>query len=266
LGIPVDGRALGTIEAKPEGYTLTGVAEQSAKYAVGLADAIPHYVLPLPFSYESTGKVTQFKNGLDPDARSREIFAFHRPKELLRTVRLDSQLRGNFRNLPPLDPTRLWDVQFKAINNLEKSLPENRPRALIQMATGSGKTYTAVSACYRMIKFGKAQRILFLVDRNNLGRQTLNKFQQYVSPYTNRKFTEAYCVQHMKRNTIDPAANVCITTIQRLYSMLSGEADFQEYNEEGSLFETAMPERKEPLPVVYNPKTSWPSSASLRSF
>lgn len=249
----VDGKALGTIEAKPEGYTLTGVAEQSAKYAVGLADAIPHYILPLPFTYESTGTVTHFKNGLEPEARSREIFTFHRPDELMRLVRLESQLRGNLRNLPPLDSTRLWSVQAKAIANLEKSLADNRPRALVQMATGSGKTYTAVSACYRMIKFGKAQRILFLVDRNNLGRQTLNEFQQYISPYTNRKFTEEYVVQHMKRNTIDPAANVCITTIQRLYSMLSGEEEFQEENEEGSLFETAMPTRKEPLPVVYNP-------------
>jgi type I restriction enzyme, R subunit len=152
-----------------------------------------------------------------------------------------------------LDETGLWDVQSKAITNLETSLADNRPRALIQMATGSGKTYTAASASYRLIKFSKAKRILFLVDRNNLGRQTLNEFQQYVSPYTNYKFTEEYNVQHLKRNTVDPAAKVCITTIQRLYSMLKGEADFEEDNEEGSLFETAPSLAKEPLPVVYNP-------------
>jgi type I restriction enzyme R subunit len=122
------------------------------------------------------------------------------------------------------------------------------------MATGSGKTYTAASFCYRLITFAKAKRILFLVDRNNLGRQTLTEFQQYVSPYNGYKFTEEYNVQHLKKNTIDPASKVCITTIQRLYSMLKGEEEYQEENEEGSLFESASPLIKEPLPVVYNPK------------
>lgn len=118
----VDGKAIGTIEAKPEGTTLTGVAEQFSKYVVGLASLVPHYILPLPFSYESTGTVTQFKNGLEPDARSREVFTFHRPEELLRFVRLESQLRTNFRLLPPIDPTRLWEVQAKAIGWISKQL------------------------------------------------------------------------------------------------------------------------------------------------
>jgi type I restriction enzyme R subunit len=87
-----------------------------------------------------------------------------------------------------------------------------------------------------------------------LGKQTLNEFQQYVSPYTNRKFTEEYTVQHLKRNAIDPASKVCITTIQRLYSMLKGEEEFPDENEESSLFETESSLIKEPLPVVYNPK------------
>lgn len=250
----LDGKAAGVIEAKPEGHTLTGVEIQSDKYNEGLPSNVPHYHLPLPFAFESTGTVTQFTSTLDPAARSREVFTFHRPEELLRLAKLDEQLRANLREMPELDTTRLWKVQSKAITNLEQSLADNRPRALIQMATGSGKTYTAVSGSYRLIKFGKAKRILFLVDRNNLGRQTLTEFQQYVSPYTNYKFTEEYNVQHLKRNTIDPAAKVCITTIQRLYSMLKGEEDFEEENEEGSLFETAPSLIKEPLPVVYNPK------------
>lgn len=156
--------------------------------------------------------------------------------------------------MPPLDSTRLWDAQVASIENLEQSLALNKPRALIQMATGSGKTFTAVNFCYRLIKYAKARRILFLVDRNNLGKQTLNEFQQFVSPVNGYKFTEEYTVQHLKKNTIAPASNVCITTIQRLYSMLKGEDDFQEENEEGSLFETETALDKEPLPVVYNPK------------
>ena len=90
------------------------------------------------------------------------------------------------------------------------------------------------------------------MDRNNLGKQTLNEFQQYVSPYNGRKFTEEYGVQHLKRNTLDPAAKVCITTIQRLYSMLKGEEEFAEENEEASLFEAASSLLREPVPVVYN--------------
>ncbi len=248
-----DAKALGTIEAKPEGFTLTGVERQSSKYSAGLPAGLPHYHLPLPFAYESTGTVTQFTNLLDPHPRSREVFTFHRPEELIRLATLESQLRANLRNMPELVTTGLWNVQVEAIRNLELSLAANHPRAAIQMATGSGKTFIAVTDSYRLIKFGKVKRILVLVDRNNLGRQMNNEFQQYVSPYNNRKFTEEYAVQHLRRNTIDPAAKVCITTIQRLYSILKGEEEFPEENEEGGLFETAPSLFKVPLPVVYNP-------------
>lgn len=249
-----DGKAIGIVEAKPKGHTLTGVETQSGKYLDGLPKSLPHYRLPLPFAYESTGEVTQFTNNLEPDARSRAVFTFHRPEELIRLAKLDKQLRGLLRAMPPLNTANLWPVQVDSITKLEKSLAANRPRALIQMATGSGKTFTAVNFCYRLIKYADAKRILFLVDRNNLGEQTLNEFQQFVSPVNGYKFTEEYSVQHLKKNTISTAAKICITTIQRLYSMLKGEEEFAEENEEGSLFETDIPLIKEPLPVVYNAK------------
>ena len=129
-----------------------------------------------------------------------------------------STLRAKLRRIPPLVEEGLWPAQIKAIKNLEKSFAENRPRALIQMATGSGKTFTAVNFIYRLIKFGGAKRVLFLVDRANLGRQTLKEFQQFQSPYTPYKFTEEYIVQQLKSNQIDKTARVCISTIQRLYS------------------------------------------------
>ena len=113
----------------------------------------------------------------------------------------------------------LWSAQIEAIENLERSLAQDRPRALIQMATGSGKTFTAVSFIYHLIKFAGAKRVLFLVDRSNLGRQTLKEFQQYVTPDDGRKFTELYNVQHLQSNTLDSVSRVCITTIQRLYSI-----------------------------------------------
>jgi type I restriction enzyme R subunit len=250
----LNARAIGPVEAKPEGHTLTGVEVQSSKYTFGLPEHLPVWHRPLPFAYESTGTVTQFTNALDPDFCSREVFTFHRPEELLRLVSQEQQLRGKLKTLPALEAEGLRAVQAEAIVNLEKSLTHNRPRALIQMATGSGKTYTAASFCYRLIKFAGAKRILFLVDRNNLGRQALNEFQQYQSPYTRRSFTEEYVVQRLAKNTIDPASKLVITTIQRLYSILKGEEDYREENEEESSFESASPLIREPMPVVYNPQ------------
>lgn len=247
-----DGKAIGVVEAKPEGHTLTGVEEQSLKYVRSLPEGVPSYRNPLPFHYESTGKETQFTCLIDPFPRSRPVFAFHRPKELLRLVHSEARLRDGLRNLPRLNEDRLWRVQIEAIQNLERSLAANRPRALIQMATGSGKTYTAISFIYRLIKFAGAKRVLFLVDRKTLGRQTYQEFQQYISPYSNYSFTDEFNVQHMRSNTIDPVSRVCITTIQRLFSMLKGEEEFDEGNEEGSIFETS-PFNKQPIPVAYNP-------------
>jgi type I restriction enzyme R subunit len=248
----VAGKAIGVVEAKPKGHALIGVEVQSAKYAGALPTEIPAHAKPLPFSYESTGSVTQFTNLLEPEARSREVFTFHRPEELLRLAKLDAQIRGKLQSLPTLDSSKLWSVQRRAIENLERSLAKNKPRSLIQMATGSGKTFTAVNACYRLIKFGGAKRVLFLVDRSNLGRQTYREFQQFVSPVNSYKFTDEYHVQLLNSNTIASTSKVVITTIQRLYSALKGEEQFDEAADEQSQFELAVNLIKEPLPVVYN--------------
>src|SRR3990170_3511285 len=128
---------------------------------------------------------------------------------------------------------------------------ESRPRALIQMASGSGKTFASVTFVYRLIKFAGARRVLFLVDRNTLGKQTLQEFQQYRTPDDGRKFTELYNVQRLLSNKIDPVSRVCITTIQRLYSMLRGEAEFPEENEETSTFEMRFRDMR-PVEVAYN--------------
>ncbi len=250
-----DGKVIGVVEAKPEDHgTLTGVESQSARYVKSLRAGVPSYSLPVPLHYETTGTVTQVTNLLDPSPRSRPVFSFHRPEELLRLVGLDRQLRQALTAMPALDDPKLWRVQFKAISNLEKSLALNRPRSLVQMATGSGKTFTAISSVYRLIKFAGAKRVLFLVDRTNLGRQTYREFQQYESPVNRLRFTDEYNVQHLTKNTLDPVSRVCITTIQRLYSMLKGDAEFDEASEEGSMFETAAALLKEPVPVQYNPK------------
>jgi len=247
----VDRKAVGAIEAKPEGTTLSGVAEQSEKYLVGLPDNIPQVSKPLPFAYESTGTETFFRDTRDPEPRSRRVFSFHRPETLKEWAGQEKTIRARLQNLPPLAAGGFWDCQVEAIENLERSFAEARPRALIQMATGSGKTFTAVSFIYRLIKFAGARRILFLVDRSNLGRQTRKEFQQYITPDDGRKFTELYNVQHLTSNTLDPVSRVCITTIQRLYSMLKGEAEFDPNLEEQSGFETASLDGKQ-VEVTYN--------------
>ena len=254
----VDRQAVGAVEAKKEGETLTGVEIQTAKYAEGLPFTMQAPMRPLPFLYESTGIETQFTNRLDPEPRSRRVFAFHHPETLagwladLKRLGPDrATLRGRLLHLPPLAETGLWPAQVAAVQNLEESLARNRARSLIQMATGSGKTFTAISAIYRLIKFAEATRVLFLVDRANLGRQTLKEFQTYVTPDDGRKFTELYNVQHLTSNRIDPVNRVCILTIQRLYSMLRGDEELDTDDEEASLFER--PLDREPPPVVYNP-------------
>ncbi|HQU17334.1 MAG TPA: DEAD/DEAH box helicase family protein, partial [Gammaproteobacteria bacterium] len=270
----VDGQAAGVIEAKKQGVTLSGVEVQSDRYTQGLPDGLPRWHNPLPFAYQSTGAETRFTNGLDPDPRARSVFAFHRPETLVewldeadvgRVARSEPAAaeasptyndRGptflaRMQHLPILKTEGLWPAQITAIHNLEQSLRDNRPRALIQMATGSGKTYTAISFIYRLIKFAGARRILFLVDRGNLGDQTLKEFQQYASPYNNFKFTEEYIVQRLSSNTLDTTARVCICTIQRMYSMLKGKELPEDLEEEsldqvGKLF-------KQPEPIEYNP-------------
>jgi len=268
----IDAKAAGVIEAKKEGVTLTGVEPQSDRYAQGLPEALPAWSRPLPFSYQSTGVETHFTNGLDPEPRARPTFAFHRPDSLRTWLDLlpapTALATGSgapapvaafapptflslVRHLPPLVETGLWSAQVRAIRNLEASLAADKPRALIQMATGSGKTYTAISFIYRLIKFAGARRVLFLVDRGNLGRQTKKEFDQYASPYNNYKFGEEYIVQHLTSNTLDTTARVTICTIQRLYSMLKGRELAPEDDEVSAAgLENLF---KSPEPIAYNP-------------
>ena len=268
----VNGKACGVIEAKKEGATLTGVEVQSARYAQGLPTSLPAWRRPLPFLFESTGVETHFTNGLDPQPRARNVFAFYRPELLAQWLTyLPAQAAagsaqeepGTFlarlQHMPPLVTQwgaggasyQLWPAQIKAITNLEKSLAANKPKALIQMATGSGKTFTAISFIYRLIKFAGARRVLFLVDRGNLARQTKKEFDAYASPHNNFKFGEEYIVQHLQNNQLDTSARVVICTIQRMFSMLKNQPLAEDADEESTegmegLF-------KDPEPIRYNP-------------
>ena len=247
----IDRIIVGAIEAKAEG-TLTGVEAQSAKYAEGVAEDLNVYRIPLPFLFEANGSVAYFTNGLDPVPRSRQVFNFPRPETLHGWMAQPASLRTRLRELPPLEEARLWAVQARAIRSLERSFAKADPRALIQMATGSGKTFAAVNVVYRLLKHGGARRILFLVDRTNLGKQAEDEFANFTPPDDPRKFPELYTVHRLTANSINPAANVIITTIQRLYSMLRGETNYDAGNEESSGFESAGAWQGEPPEVIYN--------------
>ena len=243
--------AVGILEAKKEGMTLSGALQQAERYHSSLPSPLP-ILQGCPFLYASTGIETHFRDLRDPNSRSRPVFAFHTP-EALRDALHPRTLRQRLQDdLPTLEQGILWDCQFVAITNLEESLANSNPRSLIQMATGSGKTYVAVTSIYRLIKFAGVKRVLFLVDRNNLGRQALREFQAYNTPDDGRKFTELYNVQHLASNIIDDTSSVCITTIQRLYSMLTGEPNYESDAEESSDFEQKT-EDSPPQQVIYNP-------------
>jgi len=248
----VDGKPCGVIEAKKEeeGHHLGVHESQAEAYAKAKLKHLKNEALP--FVYISTGELTRFTNFTDPKPRAREIFSFHRPETLRLWVKTARSLRARLLDLPPLATDGLRECQINAITKLETSFKENRPRALVQMATGSGKTFTAITTIYRLLKFAKAKRVLFLVDTKNLGEQAEQEFMQFVPNDDNRKFTELYTVQRLKSSYIAKDSQVCISTIQRLYSVLKGTDLDEDLEVENPNERNWQP--KEIPPIEYDPK------------
>lgn len=245
----VDRVHVGVIEAKPAGTVLTPVELQAERYATS---QIKWRVSndPLPFLYLSTGEETRFTDMRDPKPRARNVFSFARPETLEAWHKEAKTLRTRFQDFPSLAHDGLRACQIVAIDNLEKSFKDARPRALIQMATGSGKTFTAITSVYRYLKHAKGKRVLFLVDTKNLGEQAEQEFQAYTPQDDSRKFTELYNVQRLQSSSIDPSAQVCISTIQRMYAILRGE-ELDESLEEQSVGAASLTVSQQ-RDVVYN--------------
>lgn len=250
----VNRKPVGVIEAKreEEGERLTTVEDQSREYANSKLKYLQNG--PLPFVYESTGSITRFTDYRDPKPRSRPVFHFHNPETFGEWMEEIDTVRARLRQVPVLDEQGLRPAQKMAIKNLEVSFRDNRPKALIQMATGAGKTFTACTFVYRLLKFAKAKRILFLVDTRNLGEQAEQEFLKYQPTDDNRKFTELYNVQRLSSSYIASDSQVCISTIQRLYSVLQGK-EMPDSDEDENPNESSWNwQKKDPLPVAYNPK------------
>lgn len=248
----IDGKACGVIEAKreEEGHRINIHEEQGENYAKAQLKYLKNQ--PLPFVYISTGKINRFTNFNDPKPRAHEVFNFHRPETLQDWLKTGKSLRTRLLDLPALPTEKLRDCQISAINKLETSFKENRPKALIQMATGSGKTFTAITFIYRLLKFAKAKRILFLVDTKNLGEQAETEFMSFIPNDDNRKFTELYAVSRLKSSYIPKDSQVVISTIQRLYSVLKGK-ELDEKLEEQNPNENGWQPKKIP-PLEYDSK------------
>lgn len=230
----IDKKPVGFIEAKPhdKGEKLITVAEQTKRYAESKLKYVKGNV-DIRFGYEATDVLVHFCDYHDVDYRTRSIFSFHRPEQLKAWLDDDDTLRNRMKHFPPFDRAGFRDCQEKAIKGLEQSFAEARPRALIQMATGAGKTYTAITNVYRLLKFAKAKRVLFLVDTKNLGQQAEEEFRKYKPTDDARLFPELYNVSRLTSSRIPGDADVCISTIQRMYSILKGQ-ELDESDEEES--------------------------------
>ncbi len=243
-------RLCGVIEAKAAGTTLSGFADQAERYIADLPKDLIQTEGQVRFEYVASASETLFRDRADLDPASRRLFSFHRPETLQRWFADPSSLRRRLQGMPPLLTEGLRCCQVDAVSALEGSMTANRPRALVQMATGAGKTFTACTLAYRLLAHAGFRRILFLADRANLVRQTRDEFLAYRPPGTGRSFAEIYNVQKLGSGGLDKDAQVVVSTIQRVYAVLTGN-ELSEDEEEASSFETPLvgTERL----VTYNP-------------
>ena len=248
----VDKKPVGIIEAKRAelGGILTAAEDQAEGYAKAKLRLLDNK--PLPFVYLSNGEIVKFTDYRDPKPRARNLFTFHRPETLVQWIGQEKSLRARLQDLPALPVEGLRDCQVTAITNLDISFKDQRPKALIQMATGSGKTFTAITFIYRLLKYAKAKRILFLVDTKNLGEQAESEFRAFTANEDNRLFTELYGVTRLNSSFIPNDSQVYISTIQRMYSILKDTELDESAEEENPNESRFIP--KEPVPVGYNEK------------
>lgn len=243
----INGKAVGVLEAKRKEVDIASphVAEQAEHYTRSVPHCYQTIANPLPLVYLSNGESVLFRNQNVDDSPYDEINRIHSPKEIVKMLGIDDSFAG----LPTLKKRGLRDCQYEAISELEKSFRTGQNRALMVLATGAGKTYTAVTAAYRFINYAKMKRVLFLVDRNNLGKQAEREFGTYRLTENGDPFNTIYGVERLKSSTIPKDANVIISTIQRLFAFLKGEpitSDNDDDEESGTNEEIILP----PNPVL----------------
>lgn len=217
----LDGKAVGILEAKREEVNIDtwAVSEQAELYVRSVPNYYRTYSNPLPFIYKSNGRDLRFRNMQEETKHYYSIKAIHTPKDLARIL----NIKNDFAGLPVLERKGLRDCQYEAITNIEQSFRNGAKKALVVLATGAGKTYTACLESYRMLAYTPIKRILFLVDRNNLGKQAEGEFGMFRLTENGDSFNTIFAVNRLKSAEIPPESNVVISTIQRLFSVINGE-------------------------------------------
>lgn len=217
----VNGKVCGVLEAKREDFDVASdiVSDQVATYAKSVPGCYQTWQKPTPLLFKSNGKVVLFQDFRKTNTEWDTINRIHTPKEVVSMLGIDDPFAG----LPTLSKKGLRDCQYEAVTELEKSFRSGQKRALMVLATGAGKTYTACLAAYRMLTYTPMRRVLFLVDRNNLGRQAENEFGTFRLTGNGEAFNNIYGVERLKSAKIPSDCNVLISTIQRLFSLLKGE-------------------------------------------
>jgi len=217
----INGKAVGVLEAKREETDAFSsvVCEQAALYAKSVPNIYQTYQKPLPFIFTSNGKELYFCDFREQDHYFKQIMTIPTPHELVKKLGINDYFAG----LPTLRKKGLRDCQYEAITELEKSFRSGQKRALMVLATGAGKTYTACLAAYRMLSYTPTHRVLFLVDRNNLGKQAEGEFGTFRLTENGEAFNTIFTVNRLRSSSIPSDSNVVISTIQRLFSFLKGE-------------------------------------------
>lgn len=217
----INGKAVGVLEAKREETDAfaSKVCEQAALYAKSVPNIYQTYQNPLPFIFTSNGKELYFCDFREKDSNFKQILSIPTPRELVKELGIEDTFAG----LPTLKKKGLRDCQYEAVTELEKSFRTDQKRALMVLATGAGKTYTACFAAYRMLSYTPMRRVLFLVDRNNLGKQAENEFGTFRLTENGDAFNTIFTVNRLRSSSIPSDSNVVISTIQRLFSFLKGE-------------------------------------------
>lgn len=218
----ISGKAVGVLEAKREETDAFSsiVCEQAALYAKSVPNIYQTYQRPLPFIFTSNGKELYFCDFREQDHYFKQIMTIPTPHELVKKLGINDYFAG----LPTLRKKGLRDCQYEAIKELEKSFRSGQKRALMVLATGAGKTYTACLAAYRMLSYTPMRRVLFLVDRNNLGKQAEGEFGTFRLTENGEAFNTIFTVNRLRSSSIPSESNVIISTIQRLFSFLKGDA------------------------------------------
>jgi type I restriction enzyme R subunit len=235
----LNGKAIGVIEAKKENIELSEiVAEQAEKYARKLLNWYPCWQNPLPLVYLSNGKELLFRDICSKNSEYHSIAQMHTPREIKKIAGIEDEFAG----LPALSSREikaLRKCQLEAITKLENSFADNQKRALMVLATGAGKTFTACMASYRLLSYTPAKRILFLVDRNNLGVQAEGEFGRFRLTENGDPFNTIFVVERLKSPHIPPESNVVISTIQRIFAVLTGQEfeDDEEFEDDLNAFD-----------------------------